>query len=69
MIFRLAWSARAFQARVRHTGLQMYGPDPTNHWLIATDSIELRGIAHLLSTTLKPQFIGRTVLIGLVVWS
>ena len=33
--------------------------------LIATDSIELRGTAHLLSTTLKPQFIGRTVLLAL----
>ena len=33
--------------------------------LIAIDSIELRGTAHLLSTTLKPQFIGRTVLLAL----
>ena len=32
--------------------------------LIATDSIELRGTARLLSTTLKPQFIGRTILLA-----
>jgi DMSO reductase anchor subunit len=33
--------------------------------LIATDSIELKGTARLLSTTLKPQFIARGVLLAL----
>jgi Fe-S-cluster-containing dehydrogenase component/DMSO reductase anchor subunit len=32
--------------------------------LIATDSIELRGTARLLSTTLRPQFIARALLLG-----
>jgi DMSO reductase anchor subunit len=32
--------------------------------LIASDSIELRGTARLLSTTLKPVFIGRAVLLA-----
>lgn len=32
--------------------------------LVATDSIELKGTAHLLSTTFKPQFMARAVLLG-----
>jgi len=32
--------------------------------LVATDSIELRGTARLLSTTLKPHFLARGVLLG-----
>src|SRR5207248_2816955 len=33
--------------------------------LVATDSIELRGTARLLSTTLKPVFVARGVLLAL----
>jgi len=32
--------------------------------LVATDSIELKGTARLLSTTFKPQFMARAVLLG-----
>ena len=32
--------------------------------LVATDSVELRGTARLLSTTLKPQFMARAFLLG-----